>query len=225
MEKKILIAENANKAENEIRQIECNVLPQLQELIKVYAVLDLPTLDEDTALSLIRDKGTTVKEIFETAIVADLYASGQKNKNFVKMQIDLQQPLIDEFRKSVNKVFDQITVHFGYNYISYSTIKGYYLSEQSKEAIKESNKRYITNEKDLELYNAVKAVCSAIDLLNEITIQRTGYNHLETSKSLPFGKNRLQSEFQMLEKFISTKSDKIEVDAEKLVGYLKQYRQ
>ena len=222
---KILIANHAKNAISEIQQIENNVLPRLQELIDVYAVLDLPELDEKTALSLISDKGKTVKEIYETAIVADAFSTGQKNKNFVSTLLELQQPLINEFIKSVINAIKGIEIHFEHQYISYSTVRGYYLSDESKEEIKEKHKLYISNEKDLMLYNAVKDVCTAIDTLNTVTIERSNYNHIERSKSLPFAKTRLESEFNMLQKFINDRSDKIEPDADKIVKYLKEYRQ
>jgi len=224
---RLLLHEDSHNAQQEIKKLE-SFIPELQKLNEIFEGLDMGKLDEKTALSLLMDKGETVGEMFYSAIAADCMASGNKNRHFVNQQIKMQEPTVNNFKNEVKSLLEQFGTFFDFSKFSYSEGIGYYVSEESKKAIRESNKMYLEDKRDIEYYNAVKAVCDAMNTLNRLTIERTGYNHTKFSQNafntIGSVRNRFDAEVKVLESVINTTSENPEPDAKKVIQFTKKYK-
>lgn len=172
---RLLISEDRGAAEREIKKLESQI-PILNNLIVLFDGLDLGKLDEKTALSLLVDNGATAGEMFLNAIAADCYATGNKNKHFVNQQVKAQEQTVLDFKNSIKTVLAQTERSLNYSKFSYSELDGYFISEQSKEAIAEENKIYLYDEKEIKLYEDVLDLCAKINSVRESTKKLIGFD-------------------------------------------------
>ncbi len=219
---KLLIHEDLATAEREVNKLESQI-PILNKLVGLFDELDLGKLDEKTALSLLIDKGTTAGEMFLNVIAADCLATGNRNKHFINQQIKAQEQTVLDFKNDVKTVLNETERGIDYSKFSYSESVGFFISVQSKEAIAEENKLYLVDKKDIEYYEAVKEVCKTINVLNRITIERTGYNHTTPSNfNSGFYISRLDKEINLLKEVISASSETTEPDPKKIFSILRK---
>lgn len=220
---KLLIHEDKTTAEREINRLETQI-PILNKLVDLFDGLDLGKLDEKTALSLLIDKGETAGEMFLCAIAADALSTGSKNKHFISQQVLAQEKTVLEFKNDVKTVLSETERGIDYSKFSYSESVGFFISAQSKEAIAEQNKIYLVDKKDIDYYQAVKEVCNAINVLNKLSIERTGYNHTtpSTVHFNGFNKSRLDAEITLLKEVMSATSETPQPDPQKLFRLLRK---
>lgn len=225
MIKKLLISNDTDRAKKEIINLESKV-SILNKLIPLFADLDLGALDNSTALKLLSDKGTTAGEMFLTAIASNAMAMGA-NKHFVSQQVKLQEDTVNKFKTEVKNILGTIGIYFDFSNYSYSDSDGYYISDETKNLIFENCKIYLENSKDADYYNAVENVCDAINILNSMTKDITGRNHLEIRQG-EFGAGghqitRFNKEITLLESLIDVRSNEPKPDPNKIVQFLKKW--
>lgn len=227
MTKKLLISNDTDRASKEIINLESKI-SILNDLTPLFYELDLGTLDSSTALTLLSDKGTTAGEMFLTAIATNAMAMGNVNKHFVNQQVKGQEDTVKNFKTEVKRVLDSIGTYFDFSNYSYSESDGYYISDETKNLIFERNKIYLDSQKEVDYYNAVKTVCDSIDTLNNLTIERTGRNHLDIQLGEfgvgGFQVSRFNKEVLLLEKLIDVRSEEPKPDPTKIVQFLKTFQ-
>ncbi len=222
---KKLIYNGSKEAEEIINKLE-SFLPTLQQLNEIFESLEIGKLDKETAISLLKDKGQTAGEMFLNVIIADCLSTGAKNKHFLDKQIELQQPTIKEF---ISKVEDLLHWNKGIDFTLYSFSDeiGYFLPFEVKEAIRESQKQYLSSDNEIEYYNAIKSVCDAISNLNKLNTKLTGkdYSKIGIGSFNKEGKTitRLENDLKLLNELITDKSENPEPDAVKFLRYKKRF--
>jgi hypothetical protein len=222
---KILILDGSKESGEIISKLE-SFIPTLQQLNEIFESLDIGKLDKETAISLLKDKGKTASEKFLTVIAADCLSTGAKNKHFLDQQIKSQQPFVNEF---VSKVEELLHWNKGIDFtqFSFSDEIGYFLPYEAKEAIRESQKQYLSNDNDIEYYNAVQTVCDAIRNLNNLNTKYTGIDRSNIGIG-SFNKDgktitRLENELKLLNELITEHSENPEPDAVKFLKFKKQF--
>ena len=173
---KMLIANDAPGAERLLKELEL-ILPTLNELIPLYKELDLGELDEKTALSMLSDRGATATEQFLSVIASNCLAIGA-NKHFVSQQVALQADFVAEFKAKVNEIVSEKPIELSASYFSYSPAdRSYFVSEQTKIEIAESFKTYLTEPKQIEMFNALENFKNALLELKKSFKDFAGYDY------------------------------------------------
>lgn len=173
---KMLISNDAPGAERLIKHLEL-ILPTLNELVPLYNDLDLGELNEKTALSMLTDSGATATEQFLSVIASNCYAIGA-NKHFVSQQVGLQADFVANFKEKVNEIIQKKPLELSSSYFSYSPAdRSYCISEQTKIEITESFKTYLTDPKQIEMYNAFEKAKKALLELKKSFKDFAGYEY------------------------------------------------
>ena len=173
---KMLIANDAPGAERLLKELEL-ILPTLNELIPLYKELDLGELDEKTALSMLSDRGATATEQFLSVIASNCLAIGA-NKHFVSQQVALQADFVAEFKAKVNEIVSKKPIELRSSYFSYSPADhSYFVSENTKIEIAENFKTYLTDPKQIAMYNAFDKTKNALLELKKSFKEFAGYEY------------------------------------------------
>lgn len=173
---KMLIANDAPGAERLLKELEL-ILPTLNELIPLYKELDLGELDEKTALSMLSDRGATATEQFLSVIASNCLAIGA-NKHFVSQQVALQADFVAEFKAKVNEIVSEKPIELSASYFSYSPAdRSYFVSENTKIEIAENFKTYLTDPKQIAMYNAFDKTKNALLELKKSFKEFAGYEY------------------------------------------------
>ncbi|MDR6845938.1 hypothetical protein [Flavobacterium granuli] len=165
MKNQKLISEDQAAAEKEIRILESHI-EVLNQLQNVYEDLDIGELNEKTALSLLLDRGETAGKQLENCVLADCAATNTTNKHIIASRINDIQPVINEFKREVNSILDQIGRYFDFSMFSFEEGNGYFISELSKKIIIERHNVYLTNSTEIELFLEFEKAKIVLDNLN-----------------------------------------------------------
>jgi hypothetical protein len=173
---KFLIANDVPGAERLLKELEL-IIPTLNELSPLYNELDLGELDEKTALSMLIDRGLTATEQFLSVIASNCLAIGA-NKHFVSQQVALQADFVTEFKAKINEVVSKKPIELSSSYFSYSPADhSYFVSENTKIEIAENFKTYLTDPKQIAMYNAFDKTKNALLELKKSFKEFAGYEY------------------------------------------------
>jgi len=223
--KKVLLQSNSEKANEVIIKLE-NFIFKLNELPGLFKVLDLGKFDNQTAITILNDCGKTAVSQFKNSILADAESSGSKNKNYLDSLIKLQKPVIDKFLNDVSELLKSNT---GIDLAKYDYDEGigYFISDRTKAEITESAKDYLTNAREIDLYNITNDYCDALNKLNLKVKELTGKDFIiEGSNGFDhkgFPRNRIDGIKYLLRNLLNKHGDKSFVDSSAFIKFKKEF--
>lgn len=158
--KKFLLETNERLAADKIENLEA-LIPTLNKLQNAFAKLDLGAFDEHIASLMLTDPNQ-IKLMFENAILADAASSGRKNKNYLDSLLKLNASTIEEFEQERNEILKGLY----YDWLLFSFDgASYYLSGETKAAIYEAEKIFLTPEQQT-LFETAESIIQAIVKFN-----------------------------------------------------------
>ena len=189
---KILIKENALEAKSKIGKVENLIVEINQRIVPAFEDLSIGKLNTNLLHDLLRNNFVNVNNLISI--------QAEKDTDFIKTPAIKNEMLrvIDEIKKDFSKICKSIVNYDAQNFAKYIEVKAGIVQSipGAREAIMEDEKYYISDPKEIEIYNEVKTISDAYNRIlskcgehSKLAIRINGISDL-----LDFDPNTYESE-------------------------------